>query len=152
MTRMGRRRILPTVYVLVALLAMAGLHLVLPVARLLAWPWSALGVVPLGIGVIMNVMADGALRRAGTTVRPFDESTALVTGGVYRISRHPMYLGIVLIVLGIAGLLGTLTPFLVIAPLALVLDRRFIRAEERMLEERFGEEWYEYKTSVRRWI
>lgn len=50
--------------------------------------------------------------QAGTTVKPFQESTALITDGVFRLSRNPMYLGFVLVLTGIATLLGSLTPWL----------------------------------------
>ncbi|NIN72992.1 MAG: hypothetical protein GTO46_13905 [Gemmatimonadetes bacterium] len=63
-----------------------------------------------------------------------------------------MYLGLVLVVLGIAVITGSLTPLLVVPIFALLLDRKFIAAEERMLEKRFGSAWLEYKKSVRRWI
>jgi protein-S-isoprenylcysteine O-methyltransferase Ste14 len=63
-----------------------------------------------------------------------------------------MYLGIVLILLGIALFLGSLTPYLVVFLFAIFLDIVFIRFEEKKLEETFGEAWLEYKKSVRRWI
>ncbi len=63
-----------------------------------------------------------------------------------------MYLGLVLVVLGIAVITGSLTPLLVVPISLLLLDRKFIAAEERMLEKRFGSAWLEYKKSVRRWI
>ncbi len=85
-------------------------------------------------------------------MKPFEESSALVTSGAYRISRHPMYLGIVLIVLGIALLLGSLLSFVIVAALAGLLDRRFIAVEERMLAARFGEAWQAYKRRARRWV
>jgi protein-S-isoprenylcysteine O-methyltransferase Ste14 len=111
-----------------------------------------LGIIPLAVGIVINVVADRAFRRAGTTVKPFQESSALIMTGVFRLSRNPMYLGFVLVVLGIAVITGSLTPLVVVPAFALLLDRNFIAAEERMLEERFGSVWLEYKKSVRRWI
>jgi protein-S-isoprenylcysteine O-methyltransferase Ste14 len=97
-------------------------------------------------------MADNALRKAKTTVKPFEESSALVTSGVYRISRHPMYFGFVLILMGLAVMLGSLMPFLVIPVFAILIDTVFIRVEERMLEDKFGRAWLDYQRRVRRWI
>jgi protein-S-isoprenylcysteine O-methyltransferase Ste14 len=149
---MDDKRTLPPTYVFLALVVMAGLHFLMPVATVILWPWRLLGIAPLGCGVIINVIADRSFRKAGTTVKPFQQSSALITNGIYRFSRHPMYLGIVLIVVGIACLMGSLAPFAVIPFLVLLLDRRFIRVEERMLEERFDEVWLQYKARVRRWI
>jgi protein-S-isoprenylcysteine O-methyltransferase Ste14 len=63
-----------------------------------------------------------------------------------------MYLGLVLILLGIAICMGSLTPHLVVFLFAIFMDILFIRFEEKKLEETFGEAWVEYKKSVRRWI
>lgn len=73
----------------------------------------------------------------GTTFKPFEESSALITTGVFPICRHSMYLGMVLILTGLAVLMGTLAPFIVVYCILLVLI--FVRTEERTLEEKFGE-------------
>ncbi len=63
-----------------------------------------------------------------------------------------MYLGMALIVLGAALLLGSATPLAVVILLALLLDRAFISPEERMLADTFGDQFQEYRGRVRRWI
>jgi protein-S-isoprenylcysteine O-methyltransferase Ste14 len=88
----------------------------------------------------------------GTTVKPLGKSTALVTSGPFRISRHPMYVGFVLVLLGAAMMLGTLTPFIIGAAFAIFIDVVFVRFEERKMEHQFGEAWREYKRRVRRWL
>jgi protein-S-isoprenylcysteine O-methyltransferase Ste14 len=92
------------------------------------------------------------VHKAKTTVKPFQESATLVTDGVYRISRHPTYLGFVLILLGLAILLGSLTPFFIVPIFAVVMDRVFIVADERMLAEKFDQAWLDYKATVRHWV
>lgn len=146
------KKLLPPAYVLTSIVLMVALHFLAPAARLIPSPWNFLGVIPLAVGIVINIVADTAFRRAGTTVKPFQASNSLLTTGVYRLSRNPMYLGLVLIVLGIAVVTGSLTPLVVVPIFALLLDRNFIAAEERMLEERFGPAWLEYKNRVRRWI
>ncbi|WP_455210731.1 methyltransferase family protein [Kaarinaea lacus] len=76
----------------------------------------------------------------------------MITKGVFGISRHPMYLGMVLILFGIALLMGTLTPFFIVPIFALLMQNRFIVAEERMLEAKFGATWLDYKARVRQWM
>jgi len=146
------RKVLPPTYFLAAILLAAVLHFVLPVREVVGSFWRLLGMVPLAVGIFLNLAADRAFKKYGTTVKPFEESNVLVTEGVFRVSRHPMYLGMVLILLGAAVLLGSVTPFAVVAVLAVVFDRVFIAPEERMLEEAFAERFREYRKRVRRWI
>jgi protein-S-isoprenylcysteine O-methyltransferase Ste14 len=109
-------------------------------------------MIPLVIGVTLNLIADDAFRRVGTTVKPFQKSKSLLTNGVYSISRHPMYLGFVLILVGVALLLGSMTPWVIIPIFSVLMEVMFIQVEERMLEEKFGTTWVKYKNKVRRWI
>ena len=149
---MKERRVLPPTYLFVAIVITVVLHFLLPGAKIIAYPWNLLGVVPLVLGIVMNLIADRAFKKVGTTVKPYEESTTLITEGVFRVSRHPMYVGFVLILLGIAILAGSLTPYIVIVIFAILMDIVFIRVEERMLEETFSEAWLEYKKHVRRWL
>jgi protein-S-isoprenylcysteine O-methyltransferase Ste14 len=131
---------------------MVSLHFLFPGVTDLVFPWPLLGVIPLALGIGINLVADRSFKQHNTAVKPLEKSTALVTHGVFRVSRNPMYLGIVLILLGIALFLGSLTPYLVVFLFAIFIDIVFIRFEEKKLEEIFGEAWLEYKKSVRRWI
>ena len=70
-------------------------------------------MAPFTAGIVLNIVADRAFKQRKTTVKPFQESASLVTSGVYRLSRHPMYLGFVLILLSMAIFAGSLTPMLV---------------------------------------
>jgi protein-S-isoprenylcysteine O-methyltransferase Ste14 len=146
------RKILPTTYLLISIVLMVALHFLIPLVQVIPVPWNILGIVPIVAGVALNLIADSAFRKVRTTVKPFEESSSLVTNGVFRLSRNPMYLGFVLILLGIAIVLGSLTAFAIIPVLAILIDRAFIQAEEGMLEVEFGPAWLEYKAKVRRWI
>jgi len=145
-------RVLPPVYFLVHLLAMAGLHLFLPVARWIPRPLGYLGIVPALAGVGLAIAARMLFARQGTTIRPFEESSALVVTGPYRLTRNPMYLGMTLVLIGEAVWLGTATPWLVLPMFLWLITTRFIRHEEAMLEQRFGAQYREYKSRVRRWV
>jgi len=146
------KKIMPPTYMWIAICIMVILHFALPLARLINMPWKLAGLIPVILGIVLNLMADSAFRRAGTTVKPFQESAALNTDGDFHISRHPMYLGFVLILAGVAILLGTLSPWVIILILIVLLEISFISVEERMLEEKFGPAWLDYKKKVRRWI
>ena len=146
------KRLSPLVYLLIAILLTVALHLLLPFRELIPFPWRLVGLLPLLLGIILNVLADRSLKRHEATVKPFAPSRALVTDGVYRVSRHPMYLGMVLILAAIAVLLGSLIPWLIVPLLVVFLDARFIRIEESMLEATLGEAYRRHKKQARRWI
>jgi protein-S-isoprenylcysteine O-methyltransferase Ste14 len=146
------KTVLPPAYFLASLVLMAALAFVWPIAPLVAWPWRASGVVPIAAGVWLNLAADRAFKERGTTVKPFERSSALMTDGAFRLTRNPMYLGMVLILIGVALLLGALTPILVAAGFAAIVETRFIPVEERMLAETFGDAWTAYRARTRRWI
>ncbi|MCZ6678990.1 MAG: isoprenylcysteine carboxylmethyltransferase family protein [Candidatus Poribacteria bacterium] len=101
---------------------------------------------------ILTLTAVRAFKQHQTTVKPFEESSALVTNGVFGITRNPMYLGLVLILFGLGVFTGTFIPFVVIPIFAVLMNVMFIKVEERMLEEKFGEAWLRYRSKVRRWI
>jgi len=149
---MKKKRVLPPVYLLLSIATMVILHFLIPVKKIAAYPWNLLGILILAIGVLLNLMADAAFKRERTTVRPFEKSTALVVTGVFQVSRHPMYLGMALILLGIAFLMGTLTPLIIVVVFGILMEWVFVRTEERMLEEQFGVTWLAYKNKVRKWI
>ena len=142
----------PSAYFLGALAAMLALHLYWPVWQVSgAWIGYA-GLVLVGLGLGMNIWAASAFQQAGTPVKPFTPCKALVTQGVYRYSRNPMYLGMLLILAGLWASLGSLSPGLVFPPLVWVLQTRFIGVEERQLEDSLGEAFRAYRSKVRRWF
>jgi protein-S-isoprenylcysteine O-methyltransferase Ste14 len=152
----------------------SGLELKVPpdvvwlVAAALMWLASALTPrvalpLPLRIGaaVLFAVLALGTiiaarvtLDRAQTTWHPTspERTSSLVTTSAYRLSRNPMYLGMLLGLVGWAVLLASPLALIVCGGFALYVDRFQIRPEERMLSTLFGHEYREYAMHVRRWL
>jgi protein-S-isoprenylcysteine O-methyltransferase Ste14 len=143
---------MPTAWLLLALAAMVGFHLGLPLTRLIPPPCHLAGILPLLAGVALNLAADRDFRRAETTVKPFEKSSALLTGGAFRFSRNPMYLGFILLLAAAALLLGSLSCWLVIPPFIWIVWRSYVRHEETMLAGTFGEHWQAYRARTRRWL
>lgn len=108
----------------------------------------------MGIGFSLDLAAVLLFHRADTTVSPTNpgSSSALVMGGVFRFSRNPMYLGLVLQLIGWGLWLGSLSPFLVPPLFALAITTLQIIPEEQALTEKFGDDYLRYRTSTRRWL
>ena len=75
-----------------------------------------------------------------------------VTSGPFKLSRHPMYLGMMSILLGVAIFLGSLITFSFPIIFIMIMEKRFIPLEEKNLEKKFGNQYVDYKKRVRRWI
>lgn len=151
-TSVPARRVPPPLVFLAALVAMGALHQLMPGPEVVPEPWNRLGWVPFGLGFAVAFWVKFRFDRAGTPIRPFEQSTALVTDGLFAWSRNPVYVAMIAALAGIAVVLGTSMPLLVIPVFAWNIQRRFIEAEEPMLEEAFGDDYRAYKARVRRWL
>src|SRR5262245_5645072 len=125
----------PPKIALIATVAMLVLHVTVPLAIIVPPPFSYAGGVMIALGVAMIVWSRRAFQAAATPITPFTKSTVLIRHGLYLWSRNPMYLGAVLVVLGVAFLLGSATPLLVAVAFFVILQEGFVRYEERLLEE-----------------
>jgi protein-S-isoprenylcysteine O-methyltransferase Ste14 len=114
-------------------------------AQIIGYGLGALGVLLAGWGLI-------TLKRADTTVLPHKPAKRLVTHGAFSFRRNPIYMGEVLIFLGLAQATGNIWMAIVALPLAVLLLALAILPEERHLEARFGEEYLAYKARTRRWF
>lgn len=103
-------------------------------------------------GLLLDGMAAGLFRRRGTAVEPWKPSTALITDGLYRFSRNPIYLGFAITYLGFAIAMDSWVVLLLLLPCLAVVDRFVIQREERYLAARFGAGYEAYRGKVRRWL
>lgn len=144
--------LLPPVFFLLFLLLSVALHYQWPLAEVVPEPWNYSGAAVILVALAMLIVSAGAFARAETAIIPFQPSSHLVTGGFYRFTRNPMYLGMLLVLLGADLLMGSLSSFLLLPLFMLVIQRRFIRHEEALLEATFGEEYRRYRARVRTWL
>jgi len=91
-------------------------------------------------------------QKVETAVCPTENSEVLVTSGIYRLTRNPMYLGMVLMMAGVALWFGTLPYYLATVLFFLVINQFFCPFEEQRLISTFGEQYAVYRRSVRRWV
>lgn len=111
-----------------------------------------LAVLPAGAGAALIAAALGLFRKAGTRPEPWRPATALVTGGLYRFTRNPMYLGMALLHAGLALAFDSPVALLLLAPGIAVIHYGVIAREERYLAQRFGDAYRRYKAEVRPWL
>jgi protein-S-isoprenylcysteine O-methyltransferase Ste14 len=106
------------------------------------------------LGLIASTLGVLEFKRAKTTVNPTKprSSSSLVTSGIYRRTRNPMYLGFLLILVGWAIMTPNLLGFLVLPSFILYMNRFQIEPEERALTSLFGDEFRAYCSTARRWI
>ena len=110
-------------------------------------PGIFLGAVAVALMIWSVVM----MARAGTTPNPTRPTTALLTGGPFRFTRNPMYLAWELLVVGVGLAANAPWVILMAVPAAILTRRLVIDKEERYLDTKFGSEYRDYKSRVRRW-
>jgi len=127
-------------------------HYVVPVKIVVAKPTSYLGAVLMLLGLALMTWASMLFRKAGTGFQLNGGGSALVTSGPFQFSRNPMYLGMLIWLMGLAVLLGSLIAF--VFPILLFLLANFVVVplEEKEMQERVGPRFVEYSQHVRRWL
>lgn len=125
-----------------------------PRFTLLSVPRNVALAVLVVAGAAFDLLGLAAFRASRTTINPLkpERTSALVTGGVYRVTRNPMYVGLGLLLLAWALYLSALLPFAGPVIFVLYITRFQIQPEERVLRDMFGNEYAAYAARVRRWL
>jgi len=105
-------------------------------------------------GVLVSLSGIWEFRKAKTTIDPTtpEKASHLVSGGVYRVTRNPMYLGMLFIILAAIFKFGNYYGFIALPFFILYITQFQIKPEERIIEGIFGDEYVHYKSKVRRWL
>ena len=149
---MVKRVIYPPIWLVFGLIAIFALNELMPGMRFTSSGFQILGGVVIFLGLLLLLLAGGLFKRAGTDLVPFKNVSALVTTGIYRLTRNPMYLGMTAILLGCALTVGAALALLIPPVFIVIIELRFIRPEEVMLRELFPEDFPQYCARVRRWV
>jgi len=120
------------------------------IAPMLAFPVAGWLLVVLGLGLMAAAAAQMLRRR--TTLDPHGAPSSLVTEGVFRWTRNPIYLGDLLLLAGLCLLWRAPLALLLVPLLGLVLSRRFIQPEEARLSARFPAQFAAWSARTRRWL
>lgn len=111
-----------------------------------------IGIVIILTGLFFNFPALHQFFKTKNTIVTIKPATSLQTTGIYAISRNPMYISLVLIYIGLSFIIGNWWSFILLPLLLLVVQEYVIKREEKYLERRFGQEYFNYKIKVRRWL
>ena len=151
---MLKTKIPPPLYMLIFAVLMWLLDKYMPVTHWASPSWQLVGWMVVALGVLIDLFSMGLFIRAGTSPNPFQPENAskLVSTGLYRLTRNPMYLGLLVLLTGWVIHLGSLTPLALLPLFVITLNAFQIKPEEQVLETIFGLEYTEYKKRVRRWI
>jgi protein-S-isoprenylcysteine O-methyltransferase Ste14 len=129
-----------------------GLSFIFPVSFFsltISLPLAALAMIGAGW---FSTSAFRTMKRAQTAIAPAKPATAIVSDGVFRLSRNPLYLSLTLLYIAISLICNALWALLLLLPLLVVVQIGVIQREEVYLERKFGDEYLRYKTQVRRWL
>jgi protein-S-isoprenylcysteine O-methyltransferase Ste14 len=110
------------------------------------------GAVLAAVAFLLGVGALFRFRRAGTNPEPWRPTTAIVSNGVYRFTRNPMYLGMALLYAAIAVAADSVVALVLLLPVIAIIRYGVIAREESYLTAKFGDEYRRYQASVRRWL
>ncbi|MBK9926694.1 MAG: isoprenylcysteine carboxylmethyltransferase family protein [Anaerolineales bacterium] len=140
--------ILTIVHIILVILLGNLLPLPVPVPAFVPW----LGLVIAGLGLVLGILASMEFRRIRTTMDLKKSPTGLVTSGVYRYTRNPVYLGFVFMLIGFSLSMRTYWGIIFIVPLVTLMNTLVIKKEEANLEKKFKTQYADYKSRVRRWL
>lgn len=144
---------IPPVWLLIAVLVTwqigvmrsFGLSLDFPVVQLLS------GVL-IGGGIILMLLAVMEMRKRRTTIVPHREAESLVTSGIFKRTRNPIYLGDALVLAGLALRWDAVLALVLVPVFVWVIEKRFIIPEENMLRRKFRADFARYEQKTRRWV
>ena len=146
------KKIMPPTYFLIFLILSVLLHFIFPIKKIIFYPGSQVGWIFIVFGAVLNIWADQIFKKEKTTVKPGKTSKKLIEKGPFKISRHPMYLGMTSILLGTALIHGSLVGFIFPIIFIILMEISFIPSEEKNMEKVFVKKYFSYKNKVRRWI
>ncbi len=147
-------KIPPPIVALLVAIAMWGIASITPVLQFLTFDRVPIAMAIAVVGLVLMVAGNISFRQAKTTINPMQPAAAssLVSSGIYRFTRNPMYLGMLIVLIAWAVFLWSPLALLGLPVFFLYIDRFQIVPEERALATLFGTAYATYQTQVRRWL
>jgi len=126
-------------------------YFIFPQFNKIRFPFNLTGIAAIICGYYITRRSSGIFEKNNTTFY-LKEPSAFIQTGFYRISRNPMYLGLLIFIFGLAVLTGNLISLISPVLFFLFINCLCIPPEEKLMERIFGNSYIEYKQKVRRWL
>jgi protein-S-isoprenylcysteine O-methyltransferase Ste14 len=123
-----------------------------PLAHWLPAPFNWGGALFIIAGLVIASWHARLFSQLGTNIGTFEQPDILVKAGLYRYTRNPMYLGFLIALCGAAVILASASPWFFVICFIVITDRWYIAYEEKMMLQKFGDEYRLYQQQVRRWL
>ncbi len=147
-----RKIILPPIMLISCLIGMIALYQYGETTRLVTGTAKNIGYLFIALGIGLPVWGAQIFKRVETNIIPYKSPDKLVTEGPFRFSRNPMYLGMLLVLIGTGVRLGMLESLYFIGLFFAVANWWYIPFEEGKMDTMFGDQFADYKKRVRRWL
>ena len=147
-----QKNLLPPTFFIVCAVIMIIIGLTLPVKNIITFPYNLIGILVLILGIGLSVWGSNKFNQVGTNIQTFEEPDILITDGLFKYSRNPMYLGFLTGLLGLFIILGAVSPIILVFIFLIITDHWYIRFEEEMMVRKFGKKYINYQSVTRKWI
>lgn len=144
--------LIPPRLLMALLVLMIALDWILPMRHLIGMPWNFCGLALMALGFGMAMTIARRFRRVDTEINTFKTPRKLQTDGLFAITRNPIYLGMLLFLIGFAIVLGSAVAWFGPVIFFLAANFWYIPYEEKKAAEHFGGPYLEYRKKVRRWL
>ncbi|MBN1495106.1 isoprenylcysteine carboxylmethyltransferase family protein [Candidatus Peregrinibacteria bacterium] len=146
------KKIMPPTFFMILLIFSIVIDFVMPILKFIFSPYNYIGILFIVFGIVLNLWTDSLFKKKQTTVKPHEVPNLFIDYGPFKITRHPMYLGMFFILFGTSVFLGSISSLIFPILFVIIIESMFIFMEEKNLEKKFGDEYLNYKKRVRRWI
>lgn len=144
--------LIPPLLFAITIPAMVAVHYWYPILQLVPPPYHWGGAALFPVGLVLAAWHKRLFQNIDTEINTFKQPNKLVTQGLFRVSRNPMYLGFTLALIGAWIYLGSLSSALFVLMFFLAAHCWYIPFEERAMDKQFGEAYRQYRQRVRRWL
>lgn len=148
----GMKKIIPPFLFLISILFMVAIRNLIIIKEIIPDPINYAGIVLIIVGILMTIIVRKGFEKIDTEIHTFKNPRKLVTNGLFKFSRNPIYLGFTISLIGVWVLLGAILPIIGILIFIITTNNYYIPYEEKIMEETFGNEYRKYKSKVRKWI
>ena len=146
-----RKLVIPPTFLLISFILIVLFYFLFPEYNLIPFPYNLGGLLIVFLGFSIMGKSRDLFKKHQTTLK-YEKSSYLVTEGVFSKTRNPMYVGMILLLLGIGITFGNIFSMLAVIVFLLPVHSICIPKEEKWMKETFGKDYQVYKNKVRRWV